>query len=76
MTNNLDARLLQHRRKEAPGFTSRYNVNKLVHYEMFDYVLDAIAREKQLEGWARAKKVALVAMENREWSDLSADRYR
>ena len=76
VTNNLEARLLQHRRKELPGFTSRYNVHKLVYYETFDYVLDAIAREKQLKGWTRAKKASLVETENREWKDLSADWYQ
>jgi putative endonuclease len=76
VTNNLEARLLQHRGKETPGFTSRYNVNKLVYYETFDYVLDAIAREKQLKGCRRAKKAWLVETVNKEWKDLSADWYR
>ena len=73
VTNNLESRLLQHRRKEMPGFTSMYNVSKLVYYETFDQVLDAIAREKQLKGWTRAKKAWLVETENREWQDLSED---
>jgi putative endonuclease len=76
VTNNLEARLLQHRRKETSGFTSRYNVNKLVYYETFDYVLDAIAREKQLKGWTRKKKAWLIETVNKEWVDLSADWYR
>jgi putative endonuclease len=76
VTNNLEARLLQHRQKETPGFTSRYNLNKLVYYETYDHVVDAIAREKQLKGWRRAKKAWLVEMINREWADLSADWYR
>jgi putative endonuclease len=76
VTNNLESRLLQHRRKETPGFTSKYNVNKLVFYETYDHVLDAIAREKQLKGWTRKKKAWLVETVNKEWSDLSTDWYQ
>ena len=76
VTNNLEARLLQHRRGETPGFTSRYNVHKLVYYEAYDYVTDAIAREKQLKGWRRSKKASLVETMNKDWKDLSADWYR
>ncbi len=76
VTNNLEARLLQHRHKETPGFTSQYNVNKLVYYETCDRPNDAIAREKQLKGWRRSKKVSLIETVNRGWNDLSADWYR
>ncbi len=75
VTNNLEARLLQHRHKETPGFTSRYNVNRLVYDETFDRPNDAIAREKQLKGWRRSKKVSLIETVNRGWNDLSADWY-
>ena len=53
-----------------PGFTSRYKVTKLVHWECFTYVLEAIAREKQIKRWNRAKKIALIETYNPEWKDL------
>jgi putative endonuclease len=63
-------RILQHRRKLKPGFTSRYNINKLVYWEEFEHVLDAIAREKQIKRWSRKKKIALIEKYNPEWKDL------
>jgi putative endonuclease len=71
VTNNLERRVLQHRRKLTPGFTARYNINRLVYYETFGDVLAAIAREKQVKGWLRSKKIALIESANRDWKDLS-----
>jgi len=59
-----------HKNKLAPGFTKKYNVNKLVHYEVFGDILSAITREKQIEGWVRKKKIALIEKENPGWKDL------
>ncbi len=66
-------RIRQHRRGEVQGFTKRYNLNKLVHLEEFEEVLDAIAREKQIKRWSRKKKIALIERYNPEWKDLYED---
>ena len=60
VTNNLERRVSEHQRKLIPGFTSQYNINRLVHYEVFGDIRAAIAREKQIMGWRRTKKVALI----------------
>ena len=73
ITNNLEARLCQHKHKTMLGFTSRYNIDRLVYCEEYQYVNDAIAREKEIKGWLRAKKVALIAAQNPAWRDLSED---
>jgi putative endonuclease len=70
VTNDLKKRVWQHREKLVEGFTKRYNVTKLVYYEMFDDVRAAIAREKQLKGGSRQKKIDLVNSMNNEWRDL------
>ncbi|MCF8296166.1 MAG: GIY-YIG nuclease family protein [Melioribacteraceae bacterium] len=75
MTNDLKKRVYQHKNKLIPGFTSRYNITKLVYYEIFDDVRAAIAREKQIKGWTRNKKIALIEKENPEWRDLSEGWY-
>jgi putative endonuclease len=72
VTNNLRVRLAQHREKLNPGFTSRYNIFRLVHFEVFGDIRVAIAREKEIKGWRREKKVALIERENPTWEDLSA----
>ena len=72
VTSNLTRRLFEHRQHLADGFTKRYNVHKLVYFEETTDVNAAIAREKQLKGWTRAKKNALVETMNPEWRDLSA----
>ena len=71
MTNNLERRVYQHKNKLVPGFTSKYNLNRLVYYEQTENVLSAIAREKQLNGWLRKKKIDLIEAQNPEWADLS-----
>ena len=71
VTGNLEARLAYHIYKVIPdSFTSRYNVNRLVYYEFFDYVNDAIAREKQLKNWRRQWKINLIKTINPEMTDL------
>ena len=70
MTNNLLRRVYQHKHKLCDGFTKKYNVNKLVYYELYENVDDAIRREKQLKGWKRMRKNALVETFNPEWKEL------
>ena len=71
VTNNIYNRTLQHKGKESPGFTSKYDVNRLVYYETFTDVRAAIRREKEIKGWTRKKKVALIESENPKWQDLA-----
>ncbi|MEN6571360.1 MAG: GIY-YIG nuclease family protein [Anaerolineaceae bacterium] len=70
MTNDLERRLSEHKNHLIPGFTQKYNVTKLVYYEITDDVNDAIAREKQIKGWSRAKKNALVVSVNQDWREV------
>jgi len=72
VTNNLERRVHEHKNKLVDGFTTRFNLNRLVFFEATDDVLSAIAREKELKGWTRAKKVALIEPSNPTWVDLSA----
>jgi putative endonuclease len=72
VTNNLERRVFQHRHKLLPGFTSRYNINRVVHFEVFGDIRAAIAREKQIKSWGRMK-IALIESVNWDWKDLSAD---
>jgi len=73
VTNSLEARLYQHKHKATPGFTSRYDIDRLVYCEEYQYVNDAIAREKESKGWLRAKKIVLIEAQNPAWRDLSED---
>ena len=74
VTNNLERRVYQHKTKSDPdSFTARYNVNKLVFYEAFNHVNDAIAAEKRIKGWKRVKKLALIKKNNPQWKDLSLE---
>ena len=73
VTNDLERRLYEHREKLVEGFTRRYNVTRLVYFEASDDISSAIAREKQLKGWLRARKVALIESVNPDWHDLSND---
>ncbi len=73
VTNNLERRVHEHKCKLIDGFTKKYNVTKLVYYEIYEDVLSAIAREKQLKKWRRSKKNDLVNKKNSEWKDLSND---
>ena len=73
MTNNLQRRVYEHTNKLAEGFTRKYDVNRLVFFEIFSDVRDAIAREKQIKGWRRNKKLALIESMNPKWQDLSEE---
>ena len=73
MTNNLERRLFEHKHKLVKGFTSKYNINKLVYFEQSNDVQAAIAREKEIKKWRREKKNALVQKSNPEWKDLSQE---
>jgi putative endonuclease len=71
VTNDLERRVQQHKSKLIPGFTSRYNLTQLVYYERLADIRDAIAREKCIKGWARAKKLDLIEAVNPGWHDLA-----
>ena len=71
ITNDIVRRVYEHKHELNAGFTSRYNLKVLVYYEHFVSPGAAIAREKQLKGWLRSKKIALIATMNPEWKDLS-----
>lgn len=73
ITNSIFHRTLQHKSKETPGFTSKYDVTRLVYYELFNDVHAAIRREKEIKGWARKKKIALIESLNPKWEDLAKD---
>ncbi len=73
ITNDLLRRVEQHKSGVASAFTAHYDVNRLVYYERFQYVQNAIAREKQIKGWKREKKIALIESTNPSWRDLSKD---
>ena len=70
VTNDLERRVFEHKQKLVPGFTSRYRIDRLVYFEMTPDVFAAIAREKQLKGWRRSRKVALIESANPNWKDL------
>jgi putative endonuclease len=71
VTGDLYHRVLQHKRGENEGFTKRYHINRLVYYEVFKYIDMAIAREKQIKAWTRAKRLALIKVDNPTWQDLA-----
>jgi putative endonuclease len=71
MTNNIYIRVRQHKSGEVEGFTSKYKCDRLVDWESFDEVIKAINREKQLKGWRRSKKIALIESSNPRWGDLA-----
>lgn len=74
-TNDLERRMYQHKHKLVAGFTEKYGATRLVHMEGFANVDDAIAREKELKGWRREKKIALIERQNPKWWDLSRGWY-
>ncbi len=73
MTNDLERRMAEHKSKEVPGFTKKYNVTKLVYVETTSDVSAAIERERQIKSWRRSKKIALVEAMNPGWRDLTVD---
>ena len=73
MTNALRTRVMNHRKQISGSFTARYKITRLVYYEEFQYVNNAIAREKELKKWTRAQKIALIEAANPTWDDLMPD---
>jgi len=71
VTSNLPKRVYEHKNKAVDGFTKKYNLDKLVYYEIFDEVATAIAREKQIKAGSRKKKIEMIEKMNPEWKDLS-----
>jgi putative endonuclease len=71
VTSDLRRRLAQHRQGDGRAFTRRYQTRRLVYCEHYEVVGDALRREKQLKGWTRARKVALIESVNRDWRDLA-----
>ncbi|MEN8194110.1 MAG: GIY-YIG nuclease family protein [Bacteroidota bacterium] len=71
VTNNLERRVYQHKNKLIDGFTKKYNLTKLVYYEICNDIKSAIAREKQLKNWHRQWKINLIEKNNPTWKDLS-----
>src|SRR5271165_677562 len=79
ITGSLSRRVFEHKNKLVPGFTSRYNLTRLVYYECFVYPDAAINREKEIKGWRRSKKICLIESMNPHWHDLAeswADVYK
>lgn len=70
VTNNLVRRIYEHKSKVSPGFTSQYNVTRLVWYEIYDDAINAITREKELKKWRRDWKIRLIEEDNPDWTDL------
>jgi len=73
VTNSLERRLVEHREGLVPGHTSKYNIFRLVHFEVFTDIRYAIAREKEIKGWRREKKLWLIEHRNPLWEDLTAE---
>jgi putative endonuclease len=73
VTSELEGRVWEHKNKVNEGFSSRYRIDRLVFYEEFGRIEAAIAREKQIKGWRRMKKIALIVATNPTWRDLSDD---
>ena len=70
ITNSLSRRISEHKRNLNSGFTKKYNITKLVYYEIFENVCNAIDREKQIKGGSRKDKIALINKSNKDWKDL------
>ena len=70
VTNDLERRVYEHKHKLIPGFTSKYNITKLVWWESFPDIHQAIEGEKRIKGWVRSKKIAMIESENPHWEDL------
>ena len=71
VTSALENRVREHKTGTYDGFTKKYKCHRLVHYEVYDFIQAAIGREKELKGWSRAKKIALIESVNPRWEDLS-----
>ena len=73
MTNDLERRMVEHKNKLVKGFSSKYNLDKLVYSEVYQYIEDAIKREKNIKKWKREWKINLIVEENAYWDVLSKD---
>ncbi len=73
VTNDLRVRVTQHRRQTPGSFTARYKITRLVYFERYQYINNAIAREKELKHWTRAQKIALIESTNPTWEELLPD---
>ncbi len=73
LTNNLRTRLAEHHELRPGTYTARYQITRLIHFEHFQYINNAINREKELKAWPRSKKIALIEASNPTWEDLAAD---
>ena len=73
VTNNLERRMYEHKNGLTPGFTAKYKVTWLAYFEQTSSIESAIAREKEIKGWRRSKKIALVETLNPQWNDLSLE---
>lgn len=70
VTSNIRRRVWEHKEKLIEGFTKKYSIDKLVYYEFFETMPEAIEREKEIKGWMRWKKLALIGKNNPDWQDL------
>jgi len=75
ITDNLERRMVEHKEGLIPGFTKQYGVKRLVYFEVYSNVRNAIRREKQLKGWRRKKKIGLIRGTNPSWKDLAREWY-
>ncbi|MBN2132603.1 MAG: GIY-YIG nuclease family protein [Sedimentisphaerales bacterium] len=75
VTGSIKTRVWQHKNGLVEGFTKRYNITRLIYYESFADISSAIAREKEIKGWVRRKKLDLIASANPQWDDLSKGWY-
>jgi putative endonuclease len=73
VTNDLERRIYEHKHRIFEGFTKQYNLTKVVYYEYFEHIEQAIAREKEIKGWKRSRKNTLVESMNPDWNDLSEE---
>ncbi len=73
VSNDLERRMFEHKNKLIKGFSSRYNLGKLIFFETYQYINDAIKREKNMKKWKRAWKIELIEEDNPNWVDLSKD---
>jgi putative endonuclease len=73
VTNDLTRRPYEHEEKIVPGFTRKYKIHRKIYYEVYSDIRQAIAREKQIKGWLRAKKIALIESLNPTWRDLEKE---
>lgn len=76
VTNDLKRRIYEHKNELIDGFTKKYHIHKLIYYEAYSSIKTAIAREKQLKCWMRAKKIKLIETQNPDWIDLSEELWR